>query len=80
MNHHPIRIAITGPESTGKSTLAAQLARHYNALWVPEYARTHLELLNRPYTANDILLIARRQLQAEEETAAATPLLFAEPA
>jgi len=78
MNRSTIRIAITGPESTGKSTLAAQLARHYNTLWVPEYARTHLELLNRPYTANDILLIAQRQLQAEEETAATTQLLFAD--
>ena len=36
------RIAITGPESTGKSTLTEQLANHFNTLWVKEYAREYL--------------------------------------
>ncbi|WP_210486492.1 AAA family ATPase [Rufibacter aurantiacus] len=64
-----VKIAITGPESTGKSTLSAQLAQHYNAPWVPEYARTYLDQLERPYTAPDLEAIARGQLalwQAEE--------------
>ena len=33
------RIAIIGPESTGKSTLAQDLASHFNTTWVPEYSR-----------------------------------------
>ena len=42
-----IRIAITGPESTGKSMLTAQLAKHYKAVMVAEYAREYLEKLGR---------------------------------
>ncbi|AKQ44612.1 ATPase [Rufibacter radiotolerans] len=56
-----LKIAITGPESTGKSTLAAQLAHHYQAPWVPEYARTYLEQLGRPYEASDLEQIALGQ-------------------
>ncbi|MCX6306470.1 MAG: ATP-binding protein [Bacteroidetes bacterium] len=59
------KIAITGPESTGKSMLAEQLAGHYDTTWVPEYAREYLELLGAPYQEKDILLIARGQLSAE---------------
>ncbi len=75
----PLRIAITGPESSGKSTLSAQLATHYHTHWVPEYARTYLTFLDRPYTSDDVLLIARRQLMLEEEIASqTTDLLFAD--
>jgi NadR type nicotinamide-nucleotide adenylyltransferase len=59
----PITIAITGPESTGKSMLACQLASHYNTVWVPEYAREFLATLTRPYVYEDILAIAVRQDQ-----------------
>ncbi|MBK7030628.1 MAG: ATP-binding protein [Bacteroidales bacterium] len=38
-----LRIAITGPESTGKSWLAEQLAEYYGTVWVPEFAREFLE-------------------------------------
>ncbi|MDZ4204056.1 MAG: ATP-binding protein, partial [Bacteroidales bacterium] len=55
------RIAITGPESTGKSQLVAQLAAYYGTHWVPEYAREYLNGLNRPYHYADILQIARKQ-------------------
>ena len=41
------KIAITGPESTGKSELARQLASHYNTVWVPEYAREYIDLSDR---------------------------------
>ena len=37
-----LKVAITGPESTGKSLIAQQLADHYTTVWVPEYARIHL--------------------------------------
>ncbi|MDX5443015.1 MAG: ATP-binding protein [Hymenobacteraceae bacterium] len=72
-----IRIAITGPESTGKSTLAAQLAAHYQTVWVPEFARGYIENLQRPYNLHDIEEIARGQLAAEQEAAKqANKILF----
>ncbi|MBU2651814.1 MAG: ATP-binding protein [Bacteroidetes bacterium] len=63
-----IRIAITGPESTGKSELAKTLAQHYSTLWVPEYAREYLENIHRPYNEDDILLIAKEQKIREDKT------------
>ncbi len=42
------KIIIVGPESTGKSTLCEQLAKHYNTLWCPEYAREYLLKNARP--------------------------------
>jgi nicotinamide riboside kinase len=33
------KIAVVGPESTGKSTMSAYLAKHYDTIWVPEFAR-----------------------------------------
>ena len=62
-----IRIAITGPESTGKSCLAQELATFYNTVWVPEFARTYIETLQRPYNQDDILRIAHGQLASEAE-------------
>lgn len=68
---------ITGPESTGKSWLAQQLAKHYQALWVPERARAYLEELDRPYQESDLLQIAREQLELEDKLARkANKLLF----
>ncbi len=61
------RIAITGPESTGKSILSESLARHFKTQWVPEYAREYLALLETQYKQSDILEIAKGQLCAEEE-------------
>ncbi|MCI4671566.1 MAG: ATP-binding protein [Bacteroidia bacterium] len=60
------KIAIVGPESTGKSTLAAQLARELGTVWVPEFAREYLENLARPYEQKDLLAIAKGQLALEE--------------
>ncbi len=61
----PLKIVLTGPESTGKSTLSAELAKYYQTLWNPEYARFYLSRLQRPYVKEDILKIARGQLQWE---------------
>lgn len=71
-----IRISVTGPESTGKSWLAQNLAGHYKTLWVPEYARKYLESINRPYTYDDILIIAQNQFDEENSLAQTTDLLF----
>ncbi|SFU28335.1 nicotinamide-nucleotide adenylyltransferase, NadR type [Pustulibacterium marinum] len=38
-----VKIALIGPESTGKTTLSRQLAEHYKTKWVPEYAREYLQ-------------------------------------
>lgn len=70
------KIAITGPESTGKTTLAEQLARYFQAVWVPEFARTYIERLNRFYTYDDILTIAQGQMQWEDEASAKHQLVF----
>ncbi len=59
------KIAITGPESTGKSMLAEQLAKHFNTVWVPEYAREYIDKLTRPYEQSDIVKIAKGQTHLE---------------
>lgn len=75
----PIRIAITGPESTGKSWLAENLARAYHTSWVPEYAREYLIKLDRPYNYDDVLSIARGQMAAEDSALqSAGKLLFSD--
>ena len=61
------RISITGPESTGKSELAEQLAKHFNTMWVEEYAREYLNSIGRPYNYADILEIAKKQFNNEFE-------------
>ncbi|MDG1332933.1 MAG: ATP-binding protein [Crocinitomicaceae bacterium] len=48
------RIAITGPESSGKTTLANLLGEKLNGTVFTEYARTYLENLNRDYTKEDL--------------------------
>ncbi|QCR23380.1 AAA family ATPase [Pontibacter sp. SGAir0037] len=62
-----LKIAVTGPESTGKSTISEKLARRYHTTWVPEFARTYIENLNRPYTLADIEAIAQGQLALEQQ-------------
>lgn len=59
------KIAITGPESTGKSTLSKQLAEHYKCFLVEEYAREYIDKLEHPYTQEDILKIAKTQKKIE---------------
>jgi NadR type nicotinamide-nucleotide adenylyltransferase len=61
------RIAVIGPESTGKSTLSNELANFYGCFWVPEFAREYLEKKGPHYIAEDLFLIAEGQLQLEEK-------------
>ncbi|WP_421875010.1 AAA family ATPase [Marinoscillum sp.] len=63
------RIAIIGPESTGKSELCQHLARIYETEWVPEYARFYLDRLDRPYDKEDLLAIAQGQMAWEDDKA-----------
>jgi len=66
------RIAVTGPESTGKSDLAKQLAGHFHTHWVPEVAREYLINLGRDYVFEDIAAIAKEQLKLENTLAEKT--------
>jgi nicotinamide riboside kinase len=70
------RILITGPESTGKTELAEALATEYRGYFVPEYARTYVENLGRPYQYEDVEHIAMRQLQEYRETENLTGWIF----
>ncbi|HTA84274.1 MAG TPA: ATP-binding protein [Bacteroidia bacterium] len=63
------RIAIVGPECTGKSTLSEQLAAYYKTRYMPEFAREYIAKLQRPYTLDDIVEISKGQMQAEDEIA-----------
>ena len=56
-----IRVVLTGPECTGKSTLAQQLALHFNTVYVSEYARDYIGNLCRPYNYEDLEHIAEVQ-------------------
>lgn len=60
------RIALIGPESTSKSTLSESLAKKYNTNWVEEYAREYLKNIDRKYTLEDIITIAKKQLEIEK--------------
>jgi len=62
------KIAIIGPESTGKSTLCEELANHYQSMWVPEFARRYLVEHGMNYSYEDLLTIAKGQLRLEDET------------
>jgi NadR type nicotinamide-nucleotide adenylyltransferase len=64
-----IKIVAIGPESTGKSTLCESLARHYNTQWCPEYAREHLLKHGMNYSYDDLLYIAKKQLELEDNYA-----------
>lgn len=61
------KIAIIGPESTGKSTLCDQLATHYHTEWCPEYAREYLLQHGTNYSYDDLLVIAKGQIESEEK-------------
>lgn len=63
---HPKRIAIIGPESSGKSTLAEELARIFNTVYVPEYVRLMLDFRQTPCVEADLPMILRGQIALEE--------------
>jgi NadR type nicotinamide-nucleotide adenylyltransferase len=63
------RVCVFGPESTGKTTLASQLAEHFGTAMVPEYARTLLEAQKGQLGVEDMPRIARGQIASEEAQA-----------
>ena len=66
MNRPIKKVAIVGPESTGKSTITQQLAKHYNTLWVPEYARYYCAALTEPCNLQDEVNMFHGQLALED--------------
>lgn len=66
------KIAIVGPESTGKSTMSEQLAKFYNVPWVPEYARFYCAALTSPCTLQDEINMFHGQVALEESILAIT--------
>ena len=62
-----LKIVITGPESTGKTTLANALGQHYNVPVVEEFAREYIDGLDRPYIEDDLLEMAIGQAFSEDK-------------
>lgn len=60
------RVVVTGSESTGKTTLARELATHFGSLWVREQSRDYAEKLKRALNIDDVEPIASAQIQAED--------------
>ena len=71
-----IKVVLFGPESTGKTTLSRQLARYYNSIWVPEYAREYLQNKwnneRKTCEPEDLLPIAEGQMRLENKLAKKT--------
>lgn len=56
-------ICLTGPESSGKTSLAKILAKRFRGVWLPEYARSYLT--TPEYDTEDLLKITREQRDRE---------------
>lgn len=70
------RVVIVGAESTGKTTLARELAEHFETVWVPEYGREYTEtsvgreaFFHYQWRDEEFLQIAHRQVLLEDQLA-----------
>ena len=77
----PAIVTVIGSESTGKTTLVSDLGRHFDAVWVPEFARTYADRRRAAgaplLDASDVDPIARGQIAAEDNgVRSATSLLI----
>ncbi len=66
----PLRIVLFGPESTGKTSLAAKLAAHFGEPWSPEFVREFWDTHGGVITAADLEAIARGQVAGEDAAVA----------
>ena len=68
-----VKVVLFGPESTGKTTLSRHLARHYNTVWAPEFAREYLQKKwnneRKTCEKDDLLPIAIGQMKLENKLA-----------
>jgi NadR type nicotinamide-nucleotide adenylyltransferase len=71
------KIAVTGPESSGKTTLVKALAAHFNSPYTEEFARAYLEKNKGKYDQHDLLPILKGQIENEDKAAVQdAPFLF----
>lgn len=70
MKHDVLRIAVFGPESTGKTELATKLGAHFGVPVVAEYAREHCDAQGGVLGLEDMVPIAREQWRREDEAVA----------
>jgi NadR type nicotinamide-nucleotide adenylyltransferase len=62
----PTRVVLIGPECTGKTWLARELATHYDAPWATEHARDYVEGHRRALTEADVDPIGQGQKATED--------------
>lgn len=66
------RVCIIGAESTGTTTVARDLAIHYETVWVPEFGRYYSEAKkfgDKRWSTDEFVFIARMQSEAEDKLA-----------
>jgi HTH-type transcriptional repressor of NAD biosynthesis genes len=69
------KVCFYGPESTGKTTMAIAMAKHYRTEFVPEVAREIIT--TNAFTAEDIIKIGFEQTKRiQEKTKSANRILF----
>jgi HTH-type transcriptional repressor of NAD biosynthesis genes len=68
-----VKVVLFGPESTGKTTLSRHLARYYNTVWTPEFARAYLQKKwnneRKTCEKKDLIPIAIGQMKMENKLA-----------
>src|SRR5689334_10423355 len=61
------KIAVLGPESSGKTALCVELAAHFNTVYVPEFARQYLLPKQNQYSYDDVVYCMQKQMALEDE-------------
>ena len=67
------KIVVTGPESSGKTSLVEAVNKESGVIDVNEYARKFIGALTRPYKCDDLITIAKGQLVLEQEAVLKDP-------
>ena len=74
-----LHVVVFGPESTGKTTLARELAEHYQSTWVPEYLREYLDRKGTPCTPDDLPhVVAGQRARADAARALARRVVISD--